>query len=107
MAKTLSEKLRESMLHAEDWEKRKTPIPGIFVVKVPDKTLRIKLEFNTPDPEGNPTKRRGMYFDDARTLEAAKLAFANPKLKELLDAVGSINKVKPGAEESEEERIEF
>jgi len=107
MAKALLEKIREAMLHAEDWEKRKTPIPGVFVVKVPDKVLRIKLEFNTPDSEGNPTKRRGMYFDDARTLEAAKLAFANPKLKELLEAVESINKTKPGIDEPEEEKIEF
>jgi hypothetical protein len=48
-----------------------------------------------------------MYFDDARTLEAAKLAFANPKLKELLEAVESINKTKPGIDEPEEEKIEF
>ena len=107
MAKGLTEKLKDSMLHAEDWDKRKTPIPGIFVVKVPDKVLRIKLEFNTPDSEGNPTKRRGMYFDDAKTLEAARLAFGDPKLKELLDAVNSINKTKPGAEEAADERIDF
>ncbi len=107
MAKDLVQTLKESMEHADDWDKRKTPIPGIFVVRVPDKKLRLKLEFNTPDSSGNPTKRRGMYFEDMQTVDAAKEAFGSSKLKDLVNALSVINKGRVGSNEPEEEKIDF
>ena len=87
----LAEKIKKAMEHADDWEKKKTSIPGIFLVRMPEKDLRVMLMFNPPDEDGNPTKKKGMYFADQETVEAGKLAFPDPNLPVLVDAVTKIN----------------
>ena len=87
----LTEDLRKAMEHAEDWERRKTSIPGIFLVKMPDKDLRVMLMFNPPDDTGNPRKKKGLFFDDADTVEAAREAFPDERLDDLLAAVEKLN----------------
>lgn len=78
------------MEHAEDWETKKTSIPGIFLVKMP-KELRVMLMFNPLDEQGNPRKRKGFYFGDMATVEAARQAFPDPKLNDLIAAIEKIN----------------
>lgn len=98
----MAEDLQKAMVHADDWEKRKTSIPGIFLVKMPDKELRVRLEFNPPDDAGNPTKRKGLYFDDAETVQAARKAFSDGRLEDLVTAVQKLNgttKRKPAGDE--------
>ena len=87
----LAENIKKAMEHADDWEKKKTSIPGIFLVRMPEKDLRVMLMFNPPDDDGNPTKKKGMYFADLETVEAGKRAFPNPNLPALVEAVAKIN----------------
>lgn len=83
--------VEKTMSRASEWEKKKTSIPGIFLVRLPGPKLRVMLEFNPSDESGNPTKRRGLYFADAETLDAARKAFPDPRLEGLVAAVEALN----------------
>ena len=87
----LSEDIRGRMEEAGEWEKIPTSIPGIFMVHMPGKELRVMLMFNPTDEEGNPTKRKGFYFGDSDTAEAARKAFADGRLEDLLKALSLVN----------------
>ncbi len=87
----IAEDIKKTLEHAGDWETKRTPIPGIYLVRLPDKDLRVKIMFNPPDESGKPTRRKGWYFDDEETLIAARDAFNHPKISELLKAVARIN----------------
>lgn len=86
----LVDKLHRDMEHADDWERRKTSIPGIFIVKMP-KELRIRLEFNPPNDSGDPSKRKGLFFEDMETVQAARKAFSDGRVEELVEAVHKFN----------------
>ncbi len=90
-ASKLVEEIKRTMEHAEDWEKKKTSIPGIFLVKMPDRELRVMLMFNPLDEQGVPTKRKGFYFGSAETVQAARAAFPDPRLDDLVSAVEKLN----------------
>lgn len=90
-AERLAEEIRQTMEHAVDWERKRTSIPGIYIVRPPDKAFRIMLEFNPPDDAGTPTKRKGLYFMNARVVDAAKAAFTAKGIDDLIAAVELIN----------------
>lgn len=79
---------------SKDWTKKRTSIPGVFIVYMPKKegqTVRpLGIEFNPADAQGNPTKRRGIYMGSA-DLKAMKEAVENPKLAELIAHIESEN----------------
>jgi len=87
----LAEDVRTRMENAGEWEKVPTSIPGIFMVHMPDKELRVMLMFNPTDDAGNPTKRKGFYFGDPGTVEAARKAFTDGRLDDLLAALSTVN----------------
>jgi hypothetical protein len=100
----LVENVTKAMEHADDWEKKKTSIPGIYLVRMPEKDLRVMLMFNPPDEAGNPRKKKGLYFEDVETVEAARLAFPNPGLPQLVEAVARVNQ-KSGKKPADEGEI--
>lgn len=87
----LAERIRKTMENAEDWEKVKTQIPGIFMVKAPDKSLRVMVVFNPPDDAGNPTKKKGLFFTSMDWVDAARVAFPNKDLDKLIEAIQKVN----------------
>ena len=87
--------IEKSLAQAGEWEKKKTSIPGIFLVRLPGEALRVMLEFNPPDEAGNPSKRKGLYFGDRSLVEAARKAFPDPRLDDLIAAVESLSKKAP------------
>ncbi len=87
----LAQDMRSRMERAADWEKVPTSIPGIFLVHMPGPELRVMLMFNPTDEAGAPTKRKGFYFGDSATAEAAKSAFADARLGDLLAALSVAN----------------
>jgi hypothetical protein len=87
----LAERIRKTMENAADWEKVKTQIPGIFMVKAPDKSLRVLIVFNPPDAAGNPTKKKGLYFTTMDWVMAARVAFPSKELDRLVEAVEKVN----------------
>lgn len=91
----IADGIRKAFEHADEWEKKRTSIPGIFIVRMPEKELRVMLMFNPPDADGNPTKKKGLYFADEETVEAGKVAFPDPALSQLVKAIGRVNE-RPG-----------
>ena len=87
----VAENVKKAMEHADDWEKKRTSIPGIFMVRMPEKDLRVMLMFNPTDEAGAPRKKKGFYFDDVDTVEAARKAFPDPLLPTLVEAIAKIN----------------
>jgi hypothetical protein len=86
-AADLAASIQNALSAAADWEKKKTSIPGIFLVRLPGEKLRVMLEFNPPDDAGDPSKRKGLYFGDRSTLDSARKAFPDPRLDDLVEAV--------------------
>ncbi len=87
----LAEDIKKVMENAGDWERKRTSIPGIFLVRMPDKEFRVMLMFSPIDEAGNPRKRRGLFFGVMETVEAARRAFRDERLDALVTAVQKIN----------------
>ncbi len=100
----LAEGIRKAMENADDWEKKRTSIAGIFLVRMPEKDLRVMLMFNPPDSEGNPTRKKGLFFADKETVDAARVAFPNPSLNALVEAVEKVNE-RAGKKPSDESEV--
>ena len=90
-SRQIAENLKQELKLAENWEHLGTSIPGIFVVRLPGPALQLKLEFNPPKEDGVGSKRRGLYFEDHETLAAARVAFPDKRLDDLVDAVIEVN----------------
>ena len=84
------EELKKMFEHAEDWETKKTSIPGIFIAKMPKKD-ELRLYFNPPDEEGKPSKRKGFYFITNEEVDAARKAFNDGKVNDLVEVVKKYN----------------
>lgn len=110
MAKRSAEiaKSIETLLeHAEKWERKNTPIPGIYLVRMPGEELAVKLWFNPPDENGSPTKKKGLFFEELETVEAARQAFNDRKLDELIEAVEVVNRKAGKGKAEAAERLDF
>lgn len=91
----LADKLAQHLENGKDWEKLKTPIEGVYVVKMPAKgrfPAKLAIEVN---PAG---KRKGHYLLDSNQFKAFLNALTHSKLPELFEAIDSVN----GVEEKEE-----
>ncbi len=87
----LVENIQSMMKGAGDWERRKTSIPGMFIVRMPGKKLRVMLMFCPIDENGTPLKRKGLYFAEIDTVQQARRAFPDERLDALVAAVQQVN----------------
>jgi len=91
----IQEQLQEHLKSAKDWEKMETPIPGVFVVKVPGTKTRpslLFLEINPLKEDGNPLKRKGLFVGSREMLVKFSEALSDDKVYQL---IGEIEKVNP------------
>lgn len=87
-------KLIEFLEGGGDWERMRTTIPGVFVLKLPSyksSPARLVVELNPVDERGKPKKRRGLILRSTRELEEFKEIFQYEKLSKLLEILDSIN----------------
>ena len=84
------EELKKIFDHAEDWKTIKTSIPGIFIAKMPKKD-ELRLCFIPPDKDGEPYKRKRFYFIANEEADAARKAFNDNKLNDLIEVVKKYN----------------
>src|SRR2546428_11591329 len=87
----LFEDIKSMMKDASEWTRRKTTIPGIFVVRMPGTKLRVMLLFSPTDEAGNPRKRGGLFFADIDNVQPARHGFPDGRLDALISAVPSVN----------------
>jgi hypothetical protein len=83
---SLEQKLREFMRSGEDWERSRTSIPGVFVVKLPGRGSRgpeLALEINPVDGQGQPKKKRGYMIRERADLEELSKILSDPRLVRL------------------------
>jgi hypothetical protein len=88
------EKLSDFLENAKDWEKVKTTLPGVFVMKMPGSKNRkpsLAVEINPVDAGGSPTKRRGLIIRTVPEYEEFKEILMNEKVENLLEMLEDVN----------------
>jgi hypothetical protein len=83
---SLEQKLKGFMRNGEDWERSRTSIPGVFVVKLPGRGSRgpeLALEINPVDGQGQPKKKRGYMVRGKADLEELTRILSDPRLTRL------------------------
>jgi hypothetical protein len=91
---SLEQKLREFLRSGEDWERSRTSIPGVFVVKLPGRGSRgpeLALEINPVDGQGQPKKKRGYMIRGRTDLEELSKILSDPRLTRLAEALEAVN----------------
>ncbi|MFO8019940.1 MAG: hypothetical protein R6U96_15050 [Promethearchaeia archaeon] len=90
----IEEQLAEHLETAKDWEKMETPIPGVFVVKVPATKTRpalLFLEINPLKENGRPMKRKGLFVKNKEMLIKFTEALTDDKVFKLIQNLDSVN----------------
>ena len=86
--------LKNHLTTGADWEKMETPIPGVFVVKVPVTKTRpslLFLEINPLKEDGKPMKRKGLFVASKEMLVKFGEALQDDKVYQLIVELEKIN----------------
>jgi hypothetical protein len=99
--------LKEHLKNAKDWGKMETPIPGVFVVKVPGTKSRpamLFLEINPLKSDGSPMKRKGLFVRDYEMLVKFSEALTDDKVVRLIKELADVN---PNKKKSKTKKLEM
>ncbi|MEM2260436.1 MAG: hypothetical protein QXY65_05155 [Candidatus Methanomethylicaceae archaeon] len=103
---SLEEKLKDFLKKGKDWERKRTTINGVFILKIPqgkNKPSRIIVELNPIDEFGNPTKKRRIILRNLEELKEFKNLLNIKRLEYLLKEIKNINpKIKERIKTSKE-----
>jgi len=86
--------LKDHLKNGKDWEKMETPIPGVFVVKVPKTKTRsslLFLEINPLKSDGKPMKRKGLFIGSKEMYIAFKETLEEDAIFTLIQNVEKVN----------------
>jgi hypothetical protein len=89
----LNQKLREVLGSSEPWQRTRTTVGGVFIVKLPKAGKRsegLALEVNPIDESGAPTKRKGFFVRSLAELKAMRTLLSDPKVEETLKAIEAV-----------------
>jgi len=102
---SLVDKIREFAERGGDWERKKTSIPGVFLIKLPARrgVGEVAVEINPVDGSGQRKKRRGLILRGLEDYWDFKRILNDSKLEALIKAVSEVNPRRGPAEEGEEE----
>lgn len=103
----LADSLRIFLEKGNDWERKLTTLPGVFVVKLPPfgkSPTRLVVEINPVDESGKPTRRRGFIIRNSGELKDFRELLEDDKLAGLLSGIDEVNpkfagKPRPAREE--------
>ncbi|MEM2178723.1 MAG: hypothetical protein QW272_07910 [Candidatus Methanomethylicaceae archaeon] len=91
---SLEEKLKNFLEKGKDWERKRTTIDGIFILKIlqgKNKPSRIIVELNPTDEFGNPIKKRGIILRNSEDLKEFRNLINIDKLEYLLKEIDNVN----------------
>ena len=81
------EKLAGFLKTGKDWERLRTSVLGVFVLRLPPyrgAATRLVVEVNPVDEAGSPRKRRGLVLRSTAELEDFQQIFRDEKLSKLI-----------------------
>lgn len=90
----VDERLSQFLKQGNDWERKVTSIPGVFLLKLPTFKSRpesIVIEVNPVDTSGSPTKKRGIIIRSSSELEQIRNILTNVKLEQLAKSIDEVN----------------
>ena len=90
----VDERLSQFLKQGNDWERKVTSIPGVFLLKLPTFKSRpesIVIEVNPVDTSGSPTKKRGIVIRSSSELEQIRNILTNVKLEQLAKSIDEVN----------------
>ncbi len=88
--------LKDHLNKSGDWEKMETPIPGVFIVRVPATKTRpalLFLEFNPIKEDGKPLKKRGLFIGSKEVLEKFSNALIDDRAYNLIQELEKVNPI--------------
>ncbi len=89
MTAEVNEKLGQFLNQGQNWEKKSTSLPGVFILKLPtSKQSPSSIEIN---PIGLGTKKRGIIIRSGSELEQINQLLSNPKVVELAKKIEAVN----------------
>ncbi|MEM2083019.1 MAG: hypothetical protein QXV10_00720 [Nitrososphaerota archaeon] len=91
---SLEEKLKGFLENGKNWERKRTTIDGIFILKIlqgKNKPSRIIVELNPTDEFGNPIKKRGLILRNLEDLKEFRNLINIDKLEYLLKEIDNVN----------------
>jgi hypothetical protein len=91
---SIQNQLKDHLEKGKDWEKMETPIPGVFVVKIPATKTRpslLSLEVNPLKDNGNPMKKKGLFVTNKEMLVKFGEALNDDKVYQLIIELENIN----------------
>ena len=92
--------LEEHLKNGKDWAKMETPVPGVFVVKVPETKTRPALLFIEVNPlksDGKPLKKKGLFIRNKEMYLAFKEALEEDAIFTILQNIETVNPEVKGA----------
>ncbi|KXA94072.1 hypothetical protein AKJ36_03515 [candidate division MSBL1 archaeon SCGC-AAA259I07] len=104
---SLEEPLAEFLESGDDWERKKTSVDGVFILKLPEykgNPPRLAIELNPTDSRGNPTKKRGLMMRDVGELETFRDLIGEEGLDDLMEIIVEVNPEKGKKKRREEEK---
>jgi hypothetical protein len=92
--------LEDHLKNGKDWSKMETPVPGVFVVKVPETKTRpalLFIEVNPVKSDGNPMKKKGLFIRNKEMYLAFKEALEEDAIFTILQNIEAVNPEVKGA----------
>ena len=110
MTSSLINRLKEFGKEMKDWDKKKTSVVGVTIVKLPSKTDEpsFGLEIIPVNEDGVPLKRKGkgLFITSLEQWSAFKDIFNNEKAHDLINSINEIRRSRLAVvEETEEEEV--
>jgi hypothetical protein len=99
--------LEDHLENEKDWEKMETPIPGVYIVKVPSTKTRpalLFLEINPLKDNGKPMKRKGLFVGGKEMLVKFGELLNDDKVFQLIEELERIN---PDRENSKRKKLKM
>ena len=90
----VDERLTQFLKQGNDWERKVTSIPGVFLLKLPTFKSRLEsivIEVNPVDTSGSPTKKRGIIIRSSSELDQIRSILTNVKLEQLAKSIDEVN----------------
>jgi hypothetical protein len=110
MTSGLLDRLKEFGKEMKDWDKKKTSVSGVTIVKLPSKgdEPSFGLEIIPINEAGIPLKRKGkgLFITSLEQWEAFKEIFNNDKALDLINSINDLRRTRVAvAEEAADEEV--